>query len=227
MAFSPDGRRLVSASMDKTLRVWDTEGAAELFKIACSTVAVHACFSGDGRQLAALTGDAMLFFDSRESTPDEKMGRFFARQWTDERVFRDEVLELIRNKRDWNEAMRAAANSYAQTAAFKPAQAREHALDLLAAATSSSDEQVAVARHLTQAPRRSAPENLEYRRLESVALLRAGDAQGAGSDARCGSYCKPVRGEELRAGQLSSRKSRGSQRHGRTSQDRRVARRTS
>src|SRR5664279_1778676 len=48
-AFSPDGRRIVSASRDNTLKIWDAESGAEL-----ATLTGHNCaFSPDGRRIVS------------------------------------------------------------------------------------------------------------------------------------------------------------------------------
>jgi tetratricopeptide (TPR) repeat protein len=60
VAFSPDGRRLASASSDKTVKVWEAYTGEELHTLRGHTTAVyHVAFSPDvdGRRLASASSD--------------------------------------------------------------------------------------------------------------------------------------------------------------------------
>jgi WD40 repeat protein len=60
-AFSPDGRRIVSASNDGTLNVWDADSGAELHTLTGHTSCVHGCaFSPDGRRIVSASDDRTL-----------------------------------------------------------------------------------------------------------------------------------------------------------------------
>jgi WD40 repeat protein len=57
-AFSPDDRRIVSSSFDKTVRIWDVAGGAPLMTLRGHTAWVwSAAFSPDGRLIVSASGD--------------------------------------------------------------------------------------------------------------------------------------------------------------------------
>jgi WD40 repeat protein len=55
-AFSPDGKRLFGASVDGTLRMWDTAGLTEVSRVEQLPPLYDIAISADGRY--ALTGAA-------------------------------------------------------------------------------------------------------------------------------------------------------------------------
>jgi WD40 repeat protein len=58
VAFSPDGKRLATASADHTAKVWDTESGKELFTLRGHTNSVNGvAFSPDGKRLATASED--------------------------------------------------------------------------------------------------------------------------------------------------------------------------
>jgi WD40 repeat protein len=60
-AYSPDGRRIVSVSADKTLKLWDAGSGAELATLAGHSESVNACaYSPDGRRIVSASWDKTL-----------------------------------------------------------------------------------------------------------------------------------------------------------------------
>ncbi|MEL6110598.1 MAG: NB-ARC domain-containing protein, partial [Planctomycetota bacterium] len=61
VAFSPDGRRIVSGSGDNTLKLWDGESGQELASLRAHAGSVRAvAFSPDGRRIVSGSGDNTL-----------------------------------------------------------------------------------------------------------------------------------------------------------------------
>ena len=57
MAFSPDGRRIASASWDGTVKVWDAATGRETLTLRGHTDSFGAAFSPDGRRIASASED--------------------------------------------------------------------------------------------------------------------------------------------------------------------------
>src|SRR5207245_7474555 len=56
--FSPDGQRIVTASWDKTARVWNAANGQLVAKLEGHSGAVwHAAFSPDGQRIVTASGD--------------------------------------------------------------------------------------------------------------------------------------------------------------------------
>jgi WD40 repeat protein/serine/threonine protein kinase len=70
-AFSPDGRRVVTTSKDRTARVWDTDtGEAVIPPLRHGNIVFKAAFSPDGRRLVTASHDATArVWDARSGQP--------------------------------------------------------------------------------------------------------------------------------------------------------------
>jgi WD40 repeat protein len=60
LAVSPDGRRLLSWSEDRTLRLWEVETGRELRKLAAPAVGASGVFSPDGKKVLTFGDDGIL-----------------------------------------------------------------------------------------------------------------------------------------------------------------------
>jgi WD40 repeat protein len=71
-AFSPDGRRIVSASRDNTLKLWDVESGKEQATLTGHTGDVQDCaYSPDGRQVVSASSDHTLKLWDAESGKEQ------------------------------------------------------------------------------------------------------------------------------------------------------------
>jgi WD40 repeat protein len=70
VAYSPDSSRLASASMDQTIRVWDTRSGAELATLRHTSGVYSVSFSPDGLRLASGSADQTVrLWDAHSGTP--------------------------------------------------------------------------------------------------------------------------------------------------------------
>jgi len=61
LAFGPDGKRLVGAAADKTLKVWDATTGEELLSLeGHAEPVVGVCFSRDGTRIASVAKDGTV-----------------------------------------------------------------------------------------------------------------------------------------------------------------------
>jgi WD40 repeat protein len=61
VTFSPDGRRIVSGSADKTLKVWDARNGQEILSLQGHTGGIHSvAISPDGRHIVSGSEDGKL-----------------------------------------------------------------------------------------------------------------------------------------------------------------------
>jgi len=74
VSFSPDGRRIVSGSVDNTLKVWDAESGQEMLTLKGHSSSVRSVsFSPDGKRIVSGSFDKTVkIWDGRplEKSPE-------------------------------------------------------------------------------------------------------------------------------------------------------------
>ncbi|KAK6342185.1 hypothetical protein TWF730_001664 [Orbilia blumenaviensis] len=79
MAFSKDGRLLVSGSMDKTVRVWDSVTGALKFTLQGNEGDIKAVsFSSDEKSIISIASNDIMRWDSETGLPQQSRGHFAA-----------------------------------------------------------------------------------------------------------------------------------------------------
>jgi hypothetical protein len=111
LAFSPDGRRLVSASHDRTIKVWDTATGQETFSLGSDAIQGVA-FSPDGQRLVSIGRDFVKLWDATALTEKmavEREARSLVQFLFRKHLPSEEIDTAIRDDRTISEPLRQAA----------------------------------------------------------------------------------------------------------------------
>lgn len=79
MAFSPDGKRIATASQDRTVKIWDVRSGEELATLPHEDAVVSVAFSADGTTLASATRSGIVKL-WRSATEQEVLARLKVRE---------------------------------------------------------------------------------------------------------------------------------------------------
>jgi tetratricopeptide (TPR) repeat protein len=177
VAFSPDGRRLISGSHDHTIKVWDVATGQELQTLRGHTGATWGvAFSPDGQWLASASQDRTVrLWDGRLLTAEVQVEREALRLvefWLARPLSRQEVLERLRGSRAIRDEVRRHAVRRATSYRDGP---QFHAASwAIARKTDEAPDRYLQALAWAQKAYKLDPANRAYRTTLGVAQYRAG-----------------------------------------------------
>lgn len=76
---SPDGTRVATASLDRTVKLWDAASGQELLTLRHPDQVHGVAFTSDGRRLATAGGDRTIRIWDATALPDIDRARFGGR----------------------------------------------------------------------------------------------------------------------------------------------------
>jgi WD40 repeat protein/tRNA A-37 threonylcarbamoyl transferase component Bud32 len=182
VAFSPDGRRLASASQDGTVKLWELDTGKEVLSLQGHQGAVNAvAFSPDGRRLATTSADQTVKLWDATPLPPEREAlppaasepRSLVRRLFYKGILKEEVLAQLRADPTLSEPARQEALRLAERMSEDPEQLNNTSWSL-ARGPNGRVEDYDLARRRALAACRLDPRNPMYLNTLGVACYRQG-----------------------------------------------------
>jgi WD40 repeat protein len=177
LAFSPDGKRIATASQDQTIKIWDAEDGREVLTLRGHAHVVNCvAFSPDGHRLASGSIDTTArVWDATPFSSDDLREQEARRMVPPihQYQFKDELIEQLRVDSTHSEPVRAAALAIIEPLADDPEPLDVLSWGVVRAADGRRDDYLR-ALHRAEAAVRLAPENGTYAKTLGVALYRIG-----------------------------------------------------
>jgi tetratricopeptide (TPR) repeat protein len=179
MAFSSDSRRLVTASYDKSVKIWDLATGQELRSIKAD---VHRlAFHPDGYRVLATTPTEVQVWDGRPPTPELQTEReavglldnLFAKP-----LLKAEVLARVRGSQSIADEVRQQALALAESYRDDPDRFNQASWQIICQPTAPQDKYVVALGHAQTACRLD-PENGNYLNTMGAGQYRLGNYQDA------------------------------------------------
>jgi len=175
VAYSPDGKRIVSASSGRTLKVWDAQTGRELISLQGPNEAVRdVAFSRDGKRLISVgLGNTLKVWDSEDVSAIDHLALRLVQSLFHRPLLKTEVMEKLRGDNAIREAVRQKALSLADRFKADPDVLNDASWDIVARPGANA---AAYARALVLAAEacRLAPSNGLYLNTLGAAQYRVG-----------------------------------------------------
>jgi hypothetical protein len=173
MAFSPDGTRFISGSLDRTLWVWDAVHLQPLLRLRGHDYGVESlAFSPDGQQVASISSDGTVHLWDTRSEHDPDADELVASLFQKFDLASD-VMGYLRHADGIQESLRAVALRLASARGDDPPDLNSAAWSILISAQASAADYRRALR-LAEAAARMNPWNADHINTLGVAQYRSG-----------------------------------------------------